>query len=310
MAGTRDSIPFGDRLAGAIADCGTWACVGLDPVLERLPPAVRGADAPEALRRFGLGVLEAIRGVVPAVKVQSACFERYGAAGWAVLTELSRYAAGLGLVVILDGKRGDVPHTAGHYAAAARLAGAHAVTVNGYLGPQAVEPFLEQGLGAFVLVRTTNPGSELVQSARLEDGRSVAELVAEMVCRLGEAYRGDSGYSDVGAVVSPITAGGGVARQRELAALRQRMPEQWLLVPGYGAQGGTVEAIRPLVDDRGGGVVVAASRSVIEPAGTGADTAPGSGTDAAGERGQGWIAAIHAAAVRFAQDVASLRGAG
>src|SRR5205807_2349529 len=146
------------------------------PVLEKLPEVVRArtTEPIAAIAGFCRGVLDAVAGHVPAVKFQSACFERYGAPGVAVLWGLQHYAADAGFAVVLDAKRGDIGVSAEHYAAAAARSGAHAITVNAYLGPSTVEPYLAFGLGVFVLVRTSNPDSDAVQAARLADGRIIA----------------------------------------------------------------------------------------------------------------------------------------
>lgn len=267
---SKERKSFADRLAGALEARGTVACVGIDPVLEKLPTACReggrAGDAASALEAFSLGVVRAVAGVAPVVKFQSACFERYGGGGVAALERSMAAAREAGLVVILDAKRGDIGVTAEHYAAAA-FGHAHtdALTVNAYLGPDTVEPYLTGAAGAdkgvFVLVRTSNPGSDAVQSLKLKDGRTVAEMMADVVTTLGMARRGRCGLSDVGAVV-------GATKPADAKAMRARMPDAVFLVPGYGAQGGGVEEVRPLV--RGGakgpadaGVLVTASRSVI-----------------------------------------------
>jgi orotidine-5'-phosphate decarboxylase len=252
---------FSDRLVDAIRAAGSPVCVGLDPVLEKLPAGVRAGNAEPAgaIAAFSRGVVRAVAGHAAAVKFQSACYERYGAAGVAALWELQHEASEAGLAVILDAKRGDIGVTAEHYAAAAAASGAHAVTVNGYLGPKTLEPYLGAGLGIFALVRTSNPDSDAVQSPKLTDGRTVAEMMADHVAGLGASRIGRHGYSDVGAVV-------GATKAEDGRALRARMPRQVFLVPGYGAQGGTADDIRALQDGRaetGGGVLVTASRSVI-----------------------------------------------
>jgi orotidine-5'-phosphate decarboxylase len=242
-----------------------------------------------AIRAFCRGVIDAVGEHVAAVKFQSACFERHGGAGVALLEELSHYAAAQGLCVILDAKRGDIGISAEHYAAAARRMGAHALTVNGYLGPRTIEPYLAAGLGAIVLVRTSNADSDLVQGPRLADGRTVAEMMADHVAALGELHVGENGYSDVGAVV-------GATKAEDGRALRARMPHQVFLVPGYGAQGGTAEDVRALLDDRpecGGGVLVTASRSVIYAAGAGEEK---------------WTGAIARAALRFSLEIRGIVG--
>lgn len=306
---------FADRLHAAIGRLGTPACVGLDPVLEKLPGGVgegaaQGAGgkghapgAADRIEAFCAGVIEAVAGVVPIVKPQSACFERYGQAGIGVLKRTIQLARSKGLVVILDAKRGDIGTTAEHYAAATfgnektnPAQAADAVTLNGYMGMDTVEPFLGQGdglagsRGVFVLVRTSNPGSDAIQTARLSDGRTVAELVADEVSALGATSGriGACGLSCVGAVV-------GATKSSEGEALRKHMPNQVLLVPGYGAQGGRLDDIRPLLRSRtsaaNAGVVVNASRSVIYA------FKPGSAA---------WINEVRAAAQTFADDLRSL----
>lgn len=255
---------FVDRLIDSVRAAGAPTCIGLDPVLEKLPGSLRSAHPRpvDAIAQFCEAVLDAASGHAAAVKFQSACFERFGGPGVQLLSDLMHRAAEGGWTVILDAKRGDIGISAKHYAAAAAGVGAHAVTVSGYLGPATMEPYLEAGLGIFALVRTSNPDSDSVQSALLADGRTVAEMMADHVAVLGRQWMGTaagSGYSNVGAVVGATKAADG-------QALRQRMPRQVFLVPGYGAQGGTAEDIRALLDGRaetGGGVLVTASRSVI-----------------------------------------------
>lgn len=253
---------FADRLATAL-DLAP-VCVGLDPVLDRLPESIEQSDPARALRDFSLRVIDAIAGVVPIVKPQSACYERFGAAGVRALEETCQAARDAGLVVLLDVKRGDIGLTASHYAAAALHTGAHAVTVNPYMGRSAVEPFLDAGLGAFALVRTSNPDSDEIQTIPTDRG-SVAERVASIVADLGKAYAGKRGLSALGAVV-------GATKAADAARLRELMPQTPFLIPGYGAQGGTAEDIRPMLAHGslpGRGILVTASRSVLYPAGAG-----------------------------------------
>lgn len=276
--------PFVDRLVAGIERTGTPACVGLDPVLERLPVGLHGGEPARALLTFCRSVLDAVADLVPAVKFQSACFERLGPPGLDALWDLQRLADQAGLLVILDAKRGDVPMTAAHYAAMAVAGGAQALTVNAYPGPETVLPYLDAGLGVFVLVRTSNPGSEAVQAQGLADGRTVAEMMADHVATLGRSRMGRCGYSDVGAVVAATTPA-------EARRLRQRMPDQVFLVPGWGAQGATADDIRPLLSPRHDacrGVLVSASRSVIYA------FSPGAGD---------WTGQVRAAAQRFIADV-------
>lgn len=244
-----------DSLLDAVDRVGSPVCVGIDPVLERLPDAclVEGEPLP-AIERFCRGVIEAVAPHVGVCKYQSACFERYGAAGVALLENLVVHARETGLEVILDAKRGDIGVSARHYAAAVPDA-ARWVTVNAYLGTDGIEPFLERG-GAFALARTSNPGGDALQRLRLEDGRSIAEAVADLLAETGDKHLGDSGYSALGAVV-------GATKRADAELLRARMPRQIFLVPGYGAQGGGVEDVLPCFNADGRGALITASRSVI-----------------------------------------------
>lgn len=284
-----DAPKFVDRLAAALDRCGTPACVGLDPVLGRLPEPVRAAhaDPAEAIGAFCEGVIDAVADRVGVVKPQAACFERYGSAGYAAMERVVHHARERGLVVILDAKRGDIGVSAAHYAASVTHMGADAVTVNAYLGPSTVEPYLEAGLGVFVLVRTSNPDSDAVQARELTEGGTVAGMMASLVRMLGATRLGHCGMSDAGAVVGATKAADG-------AMLRGLMPEQVFLVPGYGAQGGTADDVRALVRPGAAaagasGVVVNASRSVLYPGGNG-----------------DWCDAIANAAAAFARDVAGV----
>jgi orotidine-5'-phosphate decarboxylase len=280
-----------DRLLAAIDRAGAAVCVGIDPVIDRLPLALRPARpgdeaAAEAIGAFSQGVVDAVAGIVPCVKIQSACFERYGPDGWRSLEQTVQHAAGRGLEVILDAKRGDIGLTAGHYAAAAFAPGAGEaeggadwVTVNGYLGPDCIEPFIQPGRGAFVLVRTSNPGGDAVQELPLADGRTVAEAVGRLVAEVGQAHVGREGYSAVGAVVAATRPGA-------MAALRSIMPRQMFLVPGFGAQGGDETSVRRCFHPDGRGAIVTASRSVIYAG------------DVADDRWKGAVAAAAQALVR------------
>lgn len=245
-----------DRLIDAIARVDAPVCVGLDPVLDRMPAALASGSPAATIERYSIEVIRACAGHVPAVKLQSACYERYGADGVAALKSSMDAARHHGLVAILDAKRGDIGISAAHYAAAAAAMRADWITASGYMGPDTLAPFLDAGLGTFVLVRTSNEGSDALQSLRLDDGRSVAEAVADMVEELGSARCGAHGRSQLGAVV-------GATKPADGAALRARMPRTVMLVPGYGAQGGTLADIRPLFGQSGHDAIVTASRSVI-----------------------------------------------
>lgn len=264
----RPASHFADRLLEAIDRCGAPACVGIDPVFDRLPEVLQRhlPTKVQAIERFSIDIVRAVAGLVPAVKPQSACFERYGAAGVLALERVCAEARDAGLLVILDAKRGDIGVTSEHYAVAAfEACDADAVTVSAYLGPSVVQSYFDtmdrvakrtgRGRGLFVLVRTSNPDSDHVQSLTLEGGDTVAQRMADLVQWLGQDRLGERGYSDIGAVVA-------ATKPDDAADLRRRLASAMLLVPGYGAQGGGVEDIRALFR-KGEGAIVTASRSVI-----------------------------------------------
>lgn len=279
-----------DRLLAASADKGAPVCVGLDPVLEKLPDELSRADPAQSFETFCRGVIDAVAGAVPAVKPQSACFERYGGPGVAAYHRVVDHAKQCGLVVVGDAKRGDIGTSSAHYAAGL-LGGEHGcdlLTVNGYLGGDGIEPFLDvatpHGRGLFVLVRTSNPGGDAIQSLPLADGRTVAEAVGDVVADLGSRHVGDSGYSNVGMVV-------GATKPEDAAKLRDRYPQQLFLVPGFGAQGGSAGDVRACFKPDDTGALITASRSVIYAY--------------AGQDGD-WSQHIADAAVKLRDDVAAI----
>ena len=283
-----------DVLIEAIERTAAPVCVGIDPVLERLPSAVRGdvhgsvngraAGPLSAIRAFSLGVVDAVADAVPCVKFQSACYERYGPDGVRVRDEAVTAARERGLIVVLDAKRGDIGISAEHYAAA--TGAANWVTINAYLGADGIAPFVTGSRGAFALVRTSNPGGDRLQTAPLADGRQVCDLVAAMVADAGQANVGTRGYSALGAVV-------GATKPEDAERLRSAMPQQIFLLPGFGAQGAGVDDVRASFDENGFGALVTASRSVIY---------------AAAPAGSDWQGAVAEAARRLADDVG--RGVG
>jgi orotidine-5'-phosphate decarboxylase len=228
---------------------------GLDPVPARFPRELRDLPETEATLRFCIGILEAVEPYAAAVKLQAAYFERLGPAGMETYADLIGASSDLGLPVIADVKRGDIGPVAAAYAEAhLGVYGATCVTVNPYMGEDAVLPFLEEarprGGGVFVLVSTSNPSSYEIQEAT---DPPLFEFAARLVARLG---RSDGDYPDAGAVV-------GVTRPEIGARVRDLLPEALFLSPGYGAQGGDATGIRPLFDRRGGGVLVNSSRSIL-----------------------------------------------
>jgi orotidine-5'-phosphate decarboxylase len=273
---------FADRLTAAIRSKGTPLCVGIDPRWESLPDEIRtrhgGAtleSVAAAFEEFCGRVIDIVAPLVPAIKPQSAFFEAAGPAGFATQGRLMAKARNLGLVVILDAKRNDIASTAAAYADAAftglRCDGrdlpvweADALTVNPYLGRDAVEPFIESArkvsAGVFVLVRTSNPGAGLFQDLLVQGNppRPLYQHVGSAVASWTRENLGRCGFGDVGAVV-------GATYPAEMAALRQEMPEVPFLIPGYGSQGGTAADVAPAFRADGSGAVVSSSRGVLFP---------------------------------------------
>jgi len=258
-----------DRLLAAIEGKAGPVCVGLDPVAERLPPELQPSEETpaarlEAIGRFCDGVLEAVAPIVPAVKLQSAYFEAYRQAGVELYFRLVERARGCGLIVIGDVKRNDIGSTAEAYAAA-HLAGPgapDAITVNAYFGADGLGPFVrvarQERKGVFVIVRTSNPSAGQVQDFADASGSKLHEHLAEQVAATGAAedLLGERGYSCVGAVVA-------ATYPQEASRLRELMPQQVFLVPGFGAQGATGEDCAAAFHADGTGAIVNASRSVI-----------------------------------------------
>jgi orotidine-5'-phosphate decarboxylase len=259
---------FADRLNELIRKRGTPLCLGLDPRWESLPASLRvryddnAEGRAEAYREFCSRVLDLVGSRVPVVKPQAAFFEACGPAGFEVLRGLIDKARQMGAMTILDGKRNDIASTATAYAEATfGLWGADSLTVNPYLGRDAVEPFVtaarEKRGGVFVLVRTSNKGAGLFQDL-VCDGRPVYRHVGERVAEWARANVGGDGFGDVGAVV-------GATYPAELAQLRAALPEVIFLVPGFGAQGGTADHVRAAFRADGLGAVVNSSRGILFP---------------------------------------------
>jgi orotidine-5'-phosphate decarboxylase len=270
---------FSDRLAAAVERKTSQLVVGLDPVLEQLPPEVDGD-----LFSFCAGIVDAVAPYAVAVKPQSAFFEAHGADGVHAFWRVCDYARDAGLLVIADAKRGDIGSTARAYAQAF-IPRADAVTVNPYLGGDSIEPFLEacrrEGAGIFCLVKTSNAGSADVQDVKLADGGALWQHVAGLVRAWGDGLVGERGLSAVGAVV-------GATFPREVAAARELLPRSVLLLPGVGAQGGTPAEVAAAFAAGPASALVSASRSVIYAFRTG---------------GGDWRSAAGAEAKRLAREV-------
>jgi orotidine-5'-phosphate decarboxylase len=262
-------VNYADRLDLAILECGNPCLVGLDPHLSLLPEPFSAAADPKTPRaerallveQFLIEVIDLCAGRVPAVKPQSAFFERLGADGALAWERVVAEARRAGLLVIGDVKRGDIASTARAYAQAyledAGDSICDAITVNPYLGSDSVEPLLEvckrTGAGLYILVRTSNPGSAIFQ----EHGEPpLVDIVAREVERWGESLRGECGFSSIGAVV-------GATHPAELARLRQIMAHAPFLIPGYGAQGaGVADTLGGFLPE-GRGALVNSSRGIL-----------------------------------------------
>ncbi len=258
--------PFADRLADAITSKKTRVVVGIDPRLENLPAEFQAATrqnvetASRAVLDWGGEIIDTVKDHVAAVKPQIAFFEQLGPFGIATYFALCKYARKQGVLVIGDVKRGDVPDTAKAYADAHfRAFDSDAITVNPYLGTDAMAPFIEAAKkyngGLFVLVKTSNPGSGDIQDLKV-DGRPLYHHIAEKVAEWGKELMGACGYSSVGAVV-------GATHKEQAAELRKLVPTVPFLVPGYGAQGAGAADITVGFDAKGLGAVASSSRSVI-----------------------------------------------
>jgi orotidine-5'-phosphate decarboxylase len=225
--------------------------LGLDPDPGSLWPGA--GDVREHCRL----AIEAAGPACVAAKLQLACFERLGPEGWSALYEVAAAVREAGLLVIADGKRGDVPVTARAYAEALTGMGADAFTANPLLGRDSLEPLAgaaaSAGAGCFVLVRTSNPGAADVQDLEV-DGAPLWEHLARLVDELGEP--GESGLDHVGAVT-------GATRPEHLARMRELMPRAIFLLPGVGAQGGRVEELGPAFAPHPAAGLVTASRSIV-----------------------------------------------
>jgi orotidine-5'-phosphate decarboxylase len=248
---------FPDRLAAEVERKRSQLVVGLDPLPDLLPVELRGDVA-----RFCCGIIDAVAPHVVAVKPQLAFFEALGPPGMGAFDEVCRYARSAGLLVIADGKRGDIGSTARAYADA-YLTGnpprADAMTVNPYLGRESIEPFLaaarRSGAGLFVLVKTSNAGAD-VQEVTLSDGLPLWRHIAQLVAEWGEDLVGEVGLSSVGAVM-------GATHPRSIGEARRVMPQAIMLLPGVGAQGASVAELARAFTSGPASAIVNASRSVI-----------------------------------------------
>lgn len=276
---------FADKLIEAIKEKGSPICVGLDPRLDKIPDFIKRkalsggektplASAADAILDFNKGIIDAVADIVPIVKPQIAFYEIFGFEGIRAYEETLKYAKSKGLLTIADAKRNDIGSTAEAYAQAflgevsffegddevvTSIFDADSITINPYLGWDGVKPFVEECIkyekGIFVLVKTSNPSSGDLQDLKMEDGQSVYEIVGHLLDSWGADEVGESGYSFVGAVV-------GATYPEQAKKLREIMPHSIFLVPGYGAQGGGAEDVKPAFNKDGLGAIVNNSRGI------------------------------------------------
>ena len=268
-----------DQLVTKIKKTNAPVVVGLDPMLSYIPEwicsrvfAERGETleaAAEAVWQFNQGIIDAVFDLIPAVKPQIAMYEQFGIEGLKVFQKTCAYAREKGLIVIGDVKRSDIGSTSAAYAVAHLgkvqvgskkypLFDEDFATVNPYFGTDGIKPFLdvcqEEKKGLFILVKTSNPSSGEFQD-KLVDGRPLYELVGEQVAKWGETCMGES-YSSIGAVV-------GATYPEMGKVLRKLMPKTYILVPGYGAQGGKAQDLVHYFNEDGLGAIVNSSRGII-----------------------------------------------
>ncbi len=254
---------------------------GLDARIEYVPEYIRKEafekygvglkGAVEAIWQFNVGLIDALCDIVPAVKPQAAYYENLGWQGMEMLERTIRYAKEKGLFVIADIKRGDIGSTATAYAegwlSGAPIEGqvfksfdADCVTLNGYMGSDSIKPFLEAAKGedkcAFVLVKTSNPGSGELQDVKAADGRTIYEVMGELNEQIAAGTEGKYGFTMAGAVT-------GATYPQQIQDLRARLPHTFFLVPGYGTQGGTAADVKYAFNEKGHGAIVNSSRGIM-----------------------------------------------
>jgi orotidine-5'-phosphate decarboxylase len=273
---------FADILIEQIQAKKSVICVGLDPRLSKIPSFIQEAAlkenpknklkaAAEAIIEFNKGIIDEVHDLVPCVKPQIAFYELFAEEGMRAYRETIEYAKSKGLLVIADAKRNDIGSTAEAYAQAflgetdlfgesKAVLDADALTVTPYLGWDGIKPFVEvckkYGKGIFILVKTSNPSSGDLQDLQMKDGNSVYEILGNFVESWGADELGEKGYSSIGAVV-------GATYPDQAEKLRKIMPQAIFLVPGYGAQGGGAEDVKPCFNEDGLGAIVNSSRGII-----------------------------------------------
>ncbi|PCJ57159.1 MAG: orotidine-5'-phosphate decarboxylase [Planctomycetota bacterium] len=258
---------FADKLINSCRIKKSLVLVGIDPRKEQVPDEIKKISEKhgwgEAYLQFGKAIIDSVKNHAVAIKPQVAFFEEIGPEGFTALQGVLSYATEKGLLTISDCKRGDIGSTAKAYAAAYLSDDApflsDAVTVNGYLGEDGLIPFFEHctnGKGVFVLVKTSNKGSQDFQDQSLLSGHKLFEEVARKVALWGKSFVGKEGFSSIGAVV-------GATWPQEAKELRELMPSTLFLIPGYGAQGGSSADSLASMNKDGLGGIINSSRGII-----------------------------------------------
>lgn len=258
-----------DRLIDKIKETNNPSVIGLDTCIDYLPEEMKSkcttlSEAGKQITKFNFDLIDTLKDVIPAVKVQVAYYEMYGVDGLVAFRDTVAYAREKGLFVIADIKRNDIGSTASAYSKGyigkTKLADGSLVTpfesdfitINGYLGSDGILPFVEDcklyDKGAFVLVKTSNPTSGELQDKLMENGKTLYDNMATLVDGWGKDLVGKYGYSSIGAVV-------GATHMEQAKLIRKAHPNTFFLIPGYGAQGGKAEDLAVCFENGIGGIV-------------------------------------------------------
>jgi len=258
-------MKFQEKLYEKILEYDNPTVMGLDPLIDYVPKSLREKykDDNKAILHFNKSLIDNLKDIIPVVKCQSAYYELLGPEGAYVLAKTMEYAKKSNMLVILDCKRNDIGSTASAYANAYLNNGiynADCITVNGYLGSDGIDPFIEKcerlEKGIYILVKTSNKSSFELQDLKLENGKYVYEQMAELVSKWGQSTIGKYGYSSIGAVI-------GATYPKQLEQLRKKMKHTIFLVPGYGAQGGDASDVKYAFDENGNGALINSSRGIM-----------------------------------------------
>lgn len=269
-----------DKLIEKTIETKNPTVVGLDPDISKIPACYKINNdninplsvVAEVIYKFNCDIIDTVADLVPAVKPQMAFYEKYGSYGVAAFEKTVAYAKSKGLVVIEDAKRNDIGNTAkayayGHLGVVETLEGSYTsafdvdfLTVTPFLGSESLNPFIDvckkNNKGIFVLVKTSNISSGEIQDVITKDGISISQSLAMYVAKQSEAVDGKYGYSSIGAVV-------GATYPEEAVTLRKIMSKSYLLVPGYGVQGGGAKDILPCFNYDGLGAIINSSRGIL-----------------------------------------------